>query len=306
MKSKLPVYALLFLLLPACKAPQQSTGNKAAVSLDKPLHTQNSLLWQISGNGLNKPSYLYGTIHIIGENDYFLGKNVKRKLLNSDLLVMELDPSKIDVAALTAVSVLDSNKTIKQYMSDSDYATLRAFMEDSIGIKRYTFEQAYSRFKPFYLEQLIFFRYLGQDKESYEENFRRMAEDKSIPVSGLETFEEQLRFLDENTPLDAQLREIVRTIKNYGAETAKLDQLVRYYKAQDINAITKDFEEEDHDLIDKLVDKRNQNWIPKLRSLMQVKSCFIAVGAGHLGGGNGLIRLLQKQGYTVDPVSIDN
>ena len=59
-------------------------------------------------------------------------------------------------------------------------------------------------------------------------------------------------------------------------------------------------------MIEKLVDKRNHNWIPKLKEIIQQKSCFIAIGAGHLGGENGLIKLLQLQGFTVEPISIDN
>jgi uncharacterized protein YbaP (TraB family) len=55
----------------------------------------------------------------------------------------------------------------------------------------------------------------------------------------------------------------------------------------------------------KLVDKRNNNWIPKLVDLFSKKSCFVAVGAGHLAGENGLINLLKKQGYTVEPISIN-
>lgn len=306
MKFYISVLIVLIFLSTGCNPPQK-TATAAVIPLDKPLATKNSLLWQISGNGLEKPSYLYGTIHIIGEDNYFLGKNVRKKLQNSEQLVMELDPGKINVAALTALSVLDSGKTIRNFMADSDYVVLRAFMEDSIGIKKYTFEQAYSRFKPFYLEQLIFFRYLGQEKESYEDNFRKMAEEKNIPVYGLETYEEQLKFLDDNSPLQEQMLKIVHTIKNYPDEIKDMDRLIRYYRAQDITSLTKAFEEEDdRDLMAKLIDKRNRNWIPELKKIMQIKACFIAVGAGHLGGDNGLIKLLQQQGFTVEPISIDN
>jgi uncharacterized protein YbaP (TraB family) len=100
MKYAIPVLTTIILLISGCKTPQKST-QATAVVLDKPIATKNSLLWQISGNGLLKPSYLYGTIHIIGEDNYFLGKNVQKKLFHCDELVMELDPAKINVAALT-------------------------------------------------------------------------------------------------------------------------------------------------------------------------------------------------------------
>lgn len=296
---------LLIIVCSGFKPPKKNSDTTTPIILDKPLNTNNSLFWQISGNGLSKPSYLYGTIHIISHNDYFLGKNVSKKLNKSEELVMEIDLNNIDVAALTKLSLLDSNKTIKDYMSDTDYVILQSFMEDSIGIKKNTFELFYSKLKPFYLEQLIFFTYLDQEKESYEQIFKKIAEDKNIPQSGLESFEEQLLFLEE-IPLDMQLKSMVKTIKNYTDETQKLDALIKDYKEQNLTSLTKSFEaDEDLILKEKLLDKRNSNWIPKLKTLMQPKSCFIAVGAGHLGGENGLINLLKKQGYTVEPISVN-
>lgn len=263
------------------------------------------MLWQISGNGLTKPSYLYGTVHVISQEDYFLGKNVSKKINNSDELIMEIDLNNMDIMSIAKISVLPDGKLIKDYMNDTDYNILQSFMEDSIGIKKFTFENAYGKLKPFFLEQLIYYKFLGQEKESYEQNFKKIAEDKKIQISGLETYEEQLKFIDE-IPIEDQLKSMVKTIKNYSSETAKLNQLVKDYKAQNITALTESFEsDEDQKLKIKLIDKRNQNWIPKLKSIMLNKSCFVAVGAGHLGGDFGLINLLKKQGYTVEPISIN-
>ena len=191
-------------------------------------------------------------------------------------------------------------------MSDSDFVILRTFMVDSIGIKPYTFDIAYCKLKPFYLEQLIFFRYMHDAKESYEENLTKIAQNNTISIVGLETFEEQLKFL-EGIPIESQLKSMVETIKNYTSETQKLDQLIKDYRNQDLNALMKSFEdEEDITQTDNLIKNRNTNWIPKVKALINSKTCFIAVGAGHLGGKDGLIQLLRKEGYTVEPISIDN
>ncbi len=235
--------SIIFLLLSSCKSTKQTTSNhtKPEILLDNPLTNNNSLLWQVSGNGLNKPSYLYGTIHVISQNDYFLGKNVVRKIQKSDELIMEIDLDNMNVLSLAKLSVLPDGKSIKDFMHDSDYTILQSFMEDSIGIKKFTFENAYGKLKPFFLEQLIFIKYLGQETESYEQNFKKLAEDKNIPMSGLETYEEQLKFI-EDIPLEDQLKSIVKTIKNYSAETQKLNQLVKDYKAQNLTALTASFE----------------------------------------------------------------
>lgn len=285
------------------RPPKKNENNNQTLELDKALNTNNSLLWQISGNGLNQPSYLFGTIHIISTQDYFLGKNVQKKLENSHELIMEMDLENMDIAALSAISILDSGKTIKNYLSDSDYQIIQTFMEDSIGVKKFTFEQFYARLKPFYLEQLIYIKYLGQDKESYEDNLKKIADRKKITVSGLETMEEQLQFLEE-IPIAVQLKSMIKTIKEYSSETARLDALIKDYKSENLEVLSKAFEaEEDTIWNDKLLVKRNNNWIPALQMKMEKKSCFIAVGAGHLGGAHGLIALLKAKGYTLEPIA---
>ncbi len=306
MKSFIAACSLL-LLLPGCKTPHtaQSTDSQRPIKLDAPLNTDKSLLWQISGNGLKQASYLFGTIHLIDQDRFFLGKNTLKKLQKSQELIMELDMENIDVIELAKSSILEKGTTVKNYMSDSDYTVLQRFMEDSIGITKYNFENGYAKFKPFYLEQLLFTKYMGQRNESYEINLKKIAQDKNIPVSGLETYEEQLKFLDE-IPLETQLKSLITTIKNYQTETQELEKLIQLYIHQDLPGLAKAFEEEqDRNMLEKLLDKRNKNWVPQIRELIQEKACFFAVGAGHLGGENGIIQLLRGQGYTVQPVSAD-
>ncbi|MNY79236.1 TraB family protein [compost metagenome] len=47
---------------------------------------------------------------------------------------------------------------------------------------------------------------------------------------------------------------------------------------------------------------RNKKWIPRMRKIMAVKPTFFAVGAAHLGGENGVIALLRKEGYKLRAV----
>jgi uncharacterized protein YbaP (TraB family) len=52
------------------------------------------------------------------------------------------------------------------------------------------------------------------------------------------------------------------------------------------------------------LDDRNSRWIPLIQQSMQKHPIFIAVGSGHLGGPNGVVRLLQREGYTLTPIRI--
>ena len=138
-----------------------------------------------------------------------------------------------------------------------------------------------------------------------EINLKKIAENKNKKTIGLETFEEQLQFLDA-IPLENQFSSIVNTIKNYSTRTKEFNDLVQAYKNQDLMALNKAIEaEQDTSIKENLLVKRNKNWIPKIEQLIQQKTCFIAVGAGHLAGENGILELLRKQGFTVEPISIN-
>lgn len=295
----------LFALLIGCAGSQSA---QKSVQVDPALNTEKSLFWQIYGKDLKRPSYLYGTIHAIPTNDYFMGKNVEKKFKACEQLIMEVDLSQVDLAALTTLSLLPDNKTMKDYVSDSDYVTVQRFMEDSIGIKKSSFNNAYGRFKPFYLEQFLYFKEMGPDRMAYEEVFREMAETQKKEMRGLETMEEQLTLID-TIPIGVQFSGLVDAVKNYGRESGKIRQLIQDYKNQDLAAFEKAFLEEQPEqagyYIDVLLNYRNANWIPKLDLWMQESPSFIAVGAGHLGGSQGVIRLLRDKGYTVEPISID-
>ncbi|MFN8281581.1 MAG: TraB/GumN family protein [Chitinophagales bacterium] len=284
------------------KTNKTTVENK--IKPDQPLSTNNSLLWQISGNGLKKASYLFGTIHEINAPDFFLGKNTTKKIKNADEVILEVDLNKVDVLKLAKVSMLPDNKSIKDYLSDTDYTALKKFVVDSLKMSIYNFEGSYAKMKPFFVEQLFFSRNTD-NKMYYEMEIKKIADEKNIAQSGLETMDEQLGFLD-SISIEDQLESILKTVKNFNSENARYNQLIADYKNQDLAALNKSFEEDEDTLLkQKLVDKRNSNWIPKIIAWIQTKSCFIAVGAGHLAGDKGIIQLLRNQGYTVQPISID-
>jgi uncharacterized protein len=296
--------AVVIVLVSSCKSAQKSGA--AVAPLDDPLPHEQSLLWQVSGNGLEKPSYLFGTIHIIGADDFFLGENARKKLRNAQVLVMEMDIKNINPMAIAAKALLPDNKTIEDYLEPEDYQTLLAFFRDSIGVNETLFKAAYSRMKPFFLQQMTMLKFMGGETESYEMYLSGMAEDLEIRMAGLETLEEQLAVLDVMS-LDEQIEGMVQMIRNYSDQSFNFEELLQAYKAQDINKLYELIQssEEVKDITNTLLDERNQKWIPKLEVFFKEGSSFVAVGAGHLAGPDGVISLLKNVGYTVVPISMD-
>jgi uncharacterized protein YbaP (TraB family) len=207
---------------------------------------------------------------------------------------------------IASVSLLPDNKTVADYLDPDDFMLLKSYFIDSLGTSPVVFTNAYARMKPFFLQQMLYIRFLGQNIESYELAFTRMAEDSDKPIEGLETLEQQLGFLDA-TPMSQQLEGLVKSIRDYNSEAMNFDALIQAYKSQDLDALSKLINEYDEmkDITNTLLDERNLDWIPKLETYFQKGRAFVAVGAGHLGGEMGVIQLLRNKGYTVQPIAFD-
>lgn len=309
MKSRqIAIIGLLFLLSTSCKSTKEVEEVKVNEPVKEevnPLPSGNkSLFWQVRQKNSDgeKPSYLFGTIHVISSEDYFLGKNVKEKLEEADKLIMEVDFNQMDMNAIAEAGLLPDNKTMKDYLSEEDYEFVVTRLSDSIGLSRSQFESSYVRMKPLFLQQLIVYKYLGENPVSYESNFNEIAEINDIQTTGLETFREQLDFLDQ-LPLEEQYKDLVDAIRDWNETRTQFEELVEAYVSQDLGALNRLIEDEMENpkMKELLLNKRNTQWIPELSAWIDEGNAFIAVGAGHLEGEFGVINLLRRAGYEVWP-----
>ena len=123
---------------------------------------------------------------------------------------------------------------------------------------------------------------------------------------GLETIADQMEVFNKIS-YEAQAKVLVETIKNLkegNSNANEFAKMVAYYKAQDVDgmleAMAGDLDEMEGQ--DALLDDRNKKWIPQIMEMSKKEKVFYAVGAGHLGGANGVIRLLRQKGLKVTPV----
>ena len=123
-------------------------------------------------------------------------------------------------------------------------------------------------------------------------------------ILGLETADEQLAVL-ETLPVDSVVAQVIAQVKgNSDNDKIEYNKMVAAYKAQDLPELydqivqSKDLGND----MNAFLDDRNKKWIGRMSGKMKQSSVFFAVGAGHLYGGNGVISLLRKQGYTVTAV----
>lgn len=262
---------------------------------------QNSLLWEIRGKGLTKPSYLFGTIHMICPQDFFMTDAIKAKFDQSAVLYMEINMDDLSAPATLMDKIqFKGGKKLSDLFDSSNYKDLTQFVKDTLQSDIRFFE----KFKPLMLYSIMSVKMLPCGKEeAYEYEFMQMAKKKGKPIKGLETVQDQVSVFD-SIPEKEQADMIMDMVRHFDSQKNDFQRLVNFYKAQQLDSLYQMIQESPDTKIneDLLLYNRNRKWVPLIAAAIQRNSCFIAVGAGHLGGPQGLIALLRKKGYTVKPV----
>lgn len=262
---------------------------------------QSALLYEVSGKGLKKPSYLFGTIHLICPADFYLPDALKAKVRSCEQLVLELDFDDPNfMAEMQQNIMLPDGQHLKQFMRPGAYDTLDKWMLENykVGI------DPMGKMRPVGLMSMLFLNFLQCTPESYETRLSQLAAENKKPVVGLETAQQQFEVFDK-LGFEAQAHMLVDLIKKKESAMKEFSEMVALYKKQDSEGLSLLMSKSEYSMEgmeEELLVKRNQNWIGKIGLLMAEKSSFIAFGAAHLGGEKGVVKLLQAAGYTVKPV----
>jgi len=271
------------------------------------VHAQ--LLWKVSGNGLSKPSYLFGTHHLI-ERDQINGFDKILDLAGQqDAVVGEMNMGNMlgmEIKMMKGMMMKDS--TEKQLMSEADYALVDAELKDvmKMGMNKL------GKIKPMMVSTMyslmIYAKInnLKKQPEAVDILFQKKARKQKKKIIGLETIEQQMDILLNSMPLKRQADLLVKEVKEKEKGVELLKKMNEAYLAGDLQAIEALNNEDDDMSADEkkiMIDNRNANWINQLNALIPTTSCFVAVGCMHLVGENGLIGQLKKSGYSVEAVT---
>nr|WP_276904391.1 TraB/GumN family protein [Pedobacter kyonggii] len=265
----------------------------------------NSLLWEISGNGLKKPSYLFGTHHLIGAKFADTMKVLQEKFKSTDAVVGEIVMDSTTQTKMAPFLVMKNN-TLDSLLTKSEYKEV----EDYFKSKQPGFKlKQLNNFKPAMVAimMMLFERpdMLKDVGEGMDDSFQKYAKKNGKSLYGLETAEYQGALLFDSD-LQKQKKALLKSIREVGKSKQKMEELKTYYITQDIDKLTELFknqDEENKEFMTELLKNRNKRWLAQLPALMENQSLFIAVGAGHLVGTEGLIKGLQLKGYILKPVT---
>lgn len=234
------------------------------------LVTNHQLLWQITGKGLRKPSYLFGSYHSNDARVFKLSDSTFSALLAADAVVLEADIYQLfvseDMRLGEASLKFDANG--RPYTSSNKASETKYGTEDGRPqfLDLYFQQMAYNMGKGFYPLETI------EDQiEALDFVYERTTAQRSL---------EQLKFTQDNL-LNAYLRGDIEYVKTI------IQSQMNHSKAA----------------YDRLIVKRNITMANGIDTLCRKQSLFVAVGAGHLAGEEGIIQLLRKKGYQVRQVA---
>jgi uncharacterized protein len=301
---------LLLLLAVGSITIAQSQAVKKPVT-KKPVQPKNAvsgklsktLLWEITGNDLRQPSYLFGTMHVLCAEDAKLSDNLKSIIKKSEKVYFEIDMD--DMAQMMgALKYLRMNDGIKisDLLTKEEYAKLEAHFKKSKSPMPLSM---LNRFKPYFISGLLSEQTMNcQKKNGMEELIMKEAGTHDRPIFGLESVEFQASLFD-SIPYEKQAKDLVQyidSIDNYKQSTL---ELVDVYRKQDLDKMDTLMRKSDpgmNQYMDLLLYGRNRKWVQQMPTIMREATMLFAVGAGHLPGEEGVINLLRKKGYTVKPL----
>lgn len=288
----------------------------AAVSINA------QLLYKISGNDLEKPSYIIGTHHLANVGFVEKINGVKEALTETEQVYGEL---KWDVMAnpdsLKAMQermMLPEGQTLKTILTPEQYKRLDAFMTAKLGagMSNPMVEAQMGKLTPMALvtqfQMLLFLmNHMGEfdPSSTFDQYFQAQAQKNNLPCGGLETMSFQAQVLYGSTPMERQVEQLMCLIDNEQFNVQMLEEMTKAFYAQDLDALKKAMDVKLGTSCDStpeeeaaLIDNRNADWLSKMPAIMKQAPTFFAVGAGHLPGEKGVLQLLRNAGYTVEGV----
>ncbi|MCG7858400.1 TraB/GumN family protein [Flavihumibacter sediminis] len=263
----------------------------------------SSLLWEISGNGMQTPSYLFGTMHILCARDAGLSDSLNHAIDKSSRVFFEIDMDNMgEMMGIFKYIRMKDETRLKDLMTEEEYKRVKDYFAANRSILPLSMME---RFKPYFIAAMLSESKMPcETKNGMEEVIMKAVKKQKKEISGLETIEFQASIFD-SIPYSQQARELLQAIDSSGKEDTVTAKMLEVYRSQDLDAIEKLTKMEEGGLgsyMELFLYGRNKKWIPEMEKAMKNGTILFAVGAAHLPGNEGVINLLRKAGYTLRPM----
>lgn len=260
----------------------------------------NCLLWKFKDKEIDSYSYVYGTIHLRDKKVYFLMDEIKKYIENSDFFVAEYDLDDNRQDEIVASMQMPEGKHLRNYFSDKKFIKARKIIQKSFGLDI----DKLGFLKPIALENML-------TEMSFNSDFNlpldfelwNFAKNSGKNLIGAESTDSRIKIL-KKLSLKQQIKSLKQIIRNVRKYRNKLNRITNYYVNQDITMLYRLSVKSLGKSKNILVYKRNEKICEKIIEIDKKGSVFAAIGAGHLWGEKGILRILKSKGFEVRPVRL--
>lgn len=279
------------------------------------------LLYKISGKDIKKPSYIVGTFHVAPASFVDSIPGLRAAMDESEQVCGELDMKDMmspeGIKRMMDAMMLEDGKTLKDIFTADEMNRLNAYLRGllTIDLTNPMLEQQMGKMSPAALaQQMTVLTYIKKNpglnlQDLIDNSFQKYAQEKQKPIIGLETLDFQINTLFKGKTIERQKELLLCIVDNPKYNEQMLDEMSKAYFALDINKLKELMDEKENNQCDStpaendaIFGKRNRDWLTKMPAIMSAKSTLFHVGAGHLPGDEGVLKLLTNAGYTVEAV----
>ncbi|MEZ4909110.1 MAG: TraB/GumN family protein [Saprospiraceae bacterium] len=258
--------------------------------------SHHHLLWKIiNPKNPSVDSYLYGTIHLRDKKVYFLIDKIKELIKDSDVFIAEYNIEEGDDMQILEYMQFPDNKTLYDFIAKKKVAKIRNSLKKAFKIDI----ENLKTFKPIAIENIITESIFNNDFSfPMDIELWNFAKENNILACGAESNSSQLHIL-RNLNLKTQLKSLIEISENTSKYKHKIDKLINYYISQDIAKLYKSSIKTLGSSKKLLAYDRNERIANTIEKYSNDKKVFTAVGAGHLYGKYGLLKLLKEKGFSI-------
>lgn len=261
---------------------------------------KNSLIWKIEKEGISHVSYLLGTMHVKDAKAFVRMKDMKKCIKSCDVFATEFNLEEADATLSATAMDLPEGETLEGLLGKKKFVKIRKIIAKSFGVDLVFFNKNL----PIIVGNILTEKILSEDMQSsLDVTLWEYAKKKERIMMGIETFAEQMEILGL-IPMDYQLKQLKEIAKNTKTFKKQIKQTANAFEAENIQQLYKSVKKSAGKIKKLMLYNRNEKMAERVAKIIEEQPLCFAVGAGHLPGEKGLIKLLKNEGFKVKPVRL--
>jgi len=253
------------------------------------------MIWKIYKNNSEVIHYIMGTMHMSTHEAFTYADMAKKYIGRSSRYIAEMDLGSVNPNDVLASCLLPDNQNLSLLFRPKSFNKIVKIFKKSFDIDI----SLYDTYSPFYINNLLTDKAMKKTySQALDHYLWGYAVESQKEMGGLETFEDQ-KFIISQIPIEIQLKALKSCAKNPALFRKKIIHLNSLYKAGDVKQLYKSSKRNMGALRKLMIYDRNHTMTQRLLGNLKSEVTFVAVGAAHLPGKEGMLSLIKKAGFKV-------